>query len=146
MIVALAGLPSKLDSVRNQILSGSNVLTMNQLVNNYCTWLPLMLLDRFVPHPPLNHVLLLPTITVVVDELENGVDIVMVFVVTVAIVTVTLKLIVVQRQENNDNHESLSLLNRILLKTLPFPPLITMISFNLKNPSTIIICRCCSVE
>lgn len=89
-------------------------LTMKQLVNNCCAWLPLMLLDRFLPHLQLNDLFLLPTIT---------------------IITVTLKLIVVQRQENNnDNHGSLSLLYQISLKTSIFASLITTISFNSKQP------------
>src|SRR3954462_12141972 len=109
--------------------------TMKQSVNNYCVWLHLTPLDRSPLLLPLNHLLLLPTIMVVVDEPAEGVDNVMVFVVTIAIVTVTLKLIVVQRQENNnDNHGSLPLLNRTTLKTLQFPPLITMIFSNSKQP------------
>lgn len=133
MIVALVGLSSELDSVRTRFYQDPMFLTMKQLVNHGCDWLHLMLLDRFLLHLPLNHLLLIPIIMFVVYELEDGVDIDMIFIVTIAIFMVTLKSIVVQRQENNnENHRSLSFLNWISLKTLLFLPLITMISYNLK--------------
>lgn len=109
MTVALSRLPSELDFVKNQILSGSNVPNFEAVIEQLLRLVTLMLLDRFLPYHPMNHMLFLPTIMV-------GVDIVMVFVVTNAIVTVTLKLIVVQRQENNNNnHVSLLLLSRVIL-------------------------------
>lgn len=95
---------------------------MKQLLNNYCIWIHLMPLDPSPFHLPLNH-LLFTTIKVMVDEPEEGVDNIIVFVVTITTVTVTLKLIVIQRQENNsDNQGLLSLLNWRILKTLQFPP------------------------
>lgn len=51
MVMALKGLPPELESVRNQILSGTTVPNYDaQLVNNCCAWLDLMHLVRFPLH------------------------------------------------------------------------------------------------
>lgn len=83
---------------------------MIQLVNNYCVWLHLMLLDRHLLHHPLDHLLLLPVTMVVVGGMEDVVVNAMVFAETIATSTILLKLNVVKTRGNTNNNQGLLLL------------------------------------